>query len=673
MKTNVLLFALFFGFLFPKSYGTEFVILNDTIDFPNETDNNGFYFFYYNPSMPVNWLSPVDYVHGQVYTRYEIISQASDEPMGLQFGIWQKLPPVTGTLYENMEPQRLLDGPGSVAENHSSPSSWWALEGGVDFTKMDQVWHFGINPWKVDPDFEQIRSEYPEVWASRFTYWFPLKVRVTVIAVSSVATFSGWDGYVKYPTPHYTVNYSSETTVQSVPSTDEYSYSASMSPAFSGTGQPLALQPGQTVYFRTKAKDHTPASDIQTVAVPARPAMPAFAVDFLQARTTAVVGTDVEYSQSSDMSGSVSGTGTALALEPGSTWYFRKKATASVFASLVQTQDVPARPATPAFAIDFELEQTDQAVGSDIEYAASSDMAAAASGTGNVLAVPPSTTLYFRKKATAASFASLIQTLVSPARPSAPVLTMDYVLEQTAEAVTADMEYAGVSGMTGAAAGTGSPLVLAPGTTTYFRYAATASGYASPISSLTVFRRPLVNSPESVTTTDNPFLVTLEFFQNASGFTAGDLAMENAEIKTFTLVSAGSLSSSFLLTLTPLNHDLITIQIPANALGQGNFASAAFALTYTGQFTGADEAGEIDGGLMVVPNPAVTHIRIGLPETVQGDGQILIWSLNGSLVHSEAWEGRENLDVDVTGFRKGLYLVEAIFPGYTATTKFTVQ
>jgi hypothetical protein len=302
------------------------VILNDTIDYPNSTDDNGFYFFYYNPSMPSNWTSPVDYVNGQVYTRYEIISQASSEPVGLQFGIWQKLPPETGTLYENMEPVRTLNGPGSFVTNNSTPASWWTFNGGADFTKMNLVWHFGINPYKV-PANQQIRQENPSVWNERFIYWFPMKVRVTVVAVAAGSQFTGWNDYIKFATPSYTIDYSGEKTSQAVPATDEYSFSQSMSPAFPGTGSPLDLEPGQTVYIRTKARDNTPQSDIQELTVPARPSTPSFGIDFILERTSTIISSNYEYSLNSDMSGASPGIGTTVSVEPGANMYIRVKAT----------------------------------------------------------------------------------------------------------------------------------------------------------------------------------------------------------------------------------------------------------------------------------------------------------------------------------------------------------
>ena len=81
-----------FRVLLSRNRCLNLLLLNETIDYPNATDDNGFYFFYYNSSMPTNWITPYDYYNGQVYTRYEIISQATSTAVGLQFGIWQKLP-----------------------------------------------------------------------------------------------------------------------------------------------------------------------------------------------------------------------------------------------------------------------------------------------------------------------------------------------------------------------------------------------------------------------------------------------------------------------------------------------------------------------------------------------------------------------------------------------------
>ena len=516
---KIILFSLFFSLIPRIGQSAEFVILNDVITYPNATDDNGFYFFYYNSSMPANWTTPNDYVNGEVWTRYEIISQATSTLLGLQFGIWQKLPPVTGTLYENMASVNLLYGPGTVATDHSSPSTWWTYNGGADFTKMDQVWHFGINPYKMDPYQQQIRQENPEVWAERFTYWFPMTVKVTVVAVSAGSTFSGWNTYlgVKPATPSYTINYSTSKTNQVVPSTDEYSYSSGMSPAYSGTGVALDLLPGQTIYFRTKAEGVNPESDIQTLSVPARPAAPAVTINYAAIKTNEVIGSNVEYSTDISMSGAASGSNALLDLTPGTAIYFRVKQTVSSFASLITSLDVPERPATPAITANFLTEYT-SAITPDVEWSNDASMASASTGQGSPIALVPATDLYFRVKATESSFPSLVQHLVVPSRPASPLYTINFSTEKTNEPVATKDDYSTHSNMSLASSGSNATITLNPGTDLYFRTRASAVSFASAIQTLDIPSRPQapvfsINFTEG--TTNESVSATIEYSTEA--------------------------------------------------------------------------------------------------------------------------------------------------------------
>ncbi len=325
----------------PSNIGPEFVIINEVIDFPYNTSDNGFYFFFYDPSMPSNWLENYDYFNGEIYTRYEIISQATNEPVDLQFGIWQRIPVGSediNDLYENMEPRRSLNGIGTVAVNNSSPSTWWKTSnGGADFTRMDLVWHFGISPWQPDP-LAQIRSENAEVWANRGK-WYPMSVKVTIVAVADGYTFSGWDQYLQPETaPEYQIDYTNERTSTAVASTDEYSYNQTS--WTSGSASYLTLTPGQDVYFRKKSA----TTLVQHLVVPARPTGPSYTIDYAAEKTTQNVPATVQYAGNSNFSGATDGAGTQLTVTPGSSLYFRYKPTAGAFTSASSTLVAPARP-----------------------------------------------------------------------------------------------------------------------------------------------------------------------------------------------------------------------------------------------------------------------------------------------------------------------------------------
>jgi hypothetical protein len=83
---------------------------------------------------------------------------------------------------------------------------------------------------------------------------------------------------------------------------------------------------------------------VQHLVVPARPDGPAITIDFPTESTAQVISSAMQYSTSSNFYTATDGTGAALLLTPGSTLYFRSKATASAFRSNVSTLVIPTRP-----------------------------------------------------------------------------------------------------------------------------------------------------------------------------------------------------------------------------------------------------------------------------------------------------------------------------------------
>ncbi|MBN1415993.1 MAG: T9SS type A sorting domain-containing protein [Bacteroidales bacterium] len=451
------------------------------------SSTSGFYFFQPPAGVPSDWESPDDYFNGQFYTRYEIISIASDEPIGIQFGIWQNQP---GETYdsETMENLRkIYTGAGTVITNHSSPSTWWHNHDGVDFGRVYDFDRLGIVLWCLSPQIYIAPASWggnAEVWDTR-DRWFPCSIKVTVVAVSAGSTFSGWDNYVT-PTPSFTINYSTEKTNQAVPSTVEYSYSSSMSPAYPGTGVALNLLPGQDVYFR-----YIGQTGVRHLDVPSRPAAPAITINYPDEVTSSVSST-MEYSVSSSMSPATTGANSAVDLTPGTDLYIRYKATTSQFSSNIQHLDVPSRSAAPAITINYPDEVT-SSVSSTMEYSVSSSISPATTGANSAVDLTPGTDLYIRYKATVSHFSSTIHHLDVPSRPAAPAITINYPDEVTSS-VSSTMEYSVSSSMSSATAGANSAVDLTPGTDLYIRYKATASQFSSAIQHLDVPSRPATSS-----------------------------------------------------------------------------------------------------------------------------------------------------------------------------------
>ena len=107
--------------------------------------------------------------------------------------------------------------------------------------------------------YDLIRPNDPQHpnWIDRAD-WFPMTIRITMVAVSSGAAFSGdWDRYLgSIPggiQPNYTINYNDERTGENVLS--QHEYSTDQQNWTQGQGVPVTVIPGSTLYFRDK--DHT--------------------------------------------------------------------------------------------------------------------------------------------------------------------------------------------------------------------------------------------------------------------------------------------------------------------------------------------------------------------------------------------------------------------------------
>ncbi len=164
----------------------ELLIYDSTFDF--DESEHGFHYFQPPPNGPSDWLSPDDYYNGSWELRFEILSQATSRTSNLQVCIW-----VDGG-NETCAPHTPLDGPGDVATVSTSPSSWWTMSGPVDFAHPELWDRLGMPLWNDEPCVvSDWATEF--CWDDRFDY-FPMQIRLTVVAVSVGSTFSGWETYL---------------------------------------------------------------------------------------------------------------------------------------------------------------------------------------------------------------------------------------------------------------------------------------------------------------------------------------------------------------------------------------------------------------------------------------------------------------------------------------------
>ncbi len=592
-----------------KTKGQEFMVIDDTIEYDMDSPH-GFHWYYqdYISTLPSNWSSPYNYKTGQFYTRYEVISEASDEPCGLQFGIWQYRNVTPGPDEKNYSEVMAdiieLNGPGSIEYDNSSPVSWWKTYEGVSFSRVYDFWRLGINIWSLPPEKTVIApvgygGKYIEdVWNER-SKWFPIKIKVQVIAVASGYTFSGWENYVtdpvKPPTPDYEINFSNETTGTAVPSTDEYSVNSNMSGAVSGTGSVISVTPGQDLYFRTKAEGINPASDIQHLDVPNRPAAPDININYGSEETVETISSAIEYSFNSDMSGAVIGTGTKVAVTPGQDIYFRYKATASQFKSNISTLDVPERPDAPDFTIGYENEQTNETVSSLIYYSTNADMSGSVAGSDNNVDLTPGTDMYFQTAAAYLTFRSDIQHLEVDDRPVIPSIGIDFENALTDVAIPSSLFYSENADMSSALAGADDYLTVEAGNTYFFQQLATGSTFASDINEVVVPGTPELSSESPAVTSESPIVVQIQFDHSATNFDVADISVTNG--------IANNLRESFIVDIHPIVNDSIIVEVPHNIVDEGNFKSNRLVFYYQGSPNAAKTISWSEN-IHVFPNPS---------------------------------------------------------------------
>ena len=389
---------------------------------------------------------------------------------------------------------------------------------------------------------------------------------------------------------------------------------------------------------------------------------PSYSVDYENEQTGEQVPGGDQWSE--DSATWTDGNDDFLGLTPGVDLYFRRKEDHAK----VQVVDVKERPATPAYTIDFMNESTSEPVSDSTWYAARSDMNGAHEGTGDPVALLPGSTIYFQTKPTYISFRSEIQALTVPPRPDPPAYTIDYWNEQTYEFVPVTEEYATTPDMNVAIQGTGATVQVTPGETLYFRKMPTGASFASDIHVLNPPLRPVFTTDEGDTTEHNPFLASVIFFQGATNLTNPGITAINAAVKELQLISALESSTLYQATVSPVSAGTVTLQVLANAVDEGNFASGNFHIHYRWG-TGIQVAGGSEQ-MAVWPNPTAGKVRVSSTLLEEPGTWIGIYSATGKLlIPGLPVPGNREAELNLERLDRGIYFLKLHSPSGNLTGK----
>lgn len=157
---------------------------------------HGFFYFKPKPSAGTNWISPNNYYQGTWCNRFEVIDGPFKQT-GLQFStcIWQD---VVGNWQSWKEtcgfPQCGAPTPG-IYFQYTKPADWWKMAEPVDFARVSDFRDCGLVLWCNGMNMSDWVPANESCWDQRSSY-LPLKMRLTIVLVSSGSTFSGWNNYI---------------------------------------------------------------------------------------------------------------------------------------------------------------------------------------------------------------------------------------------------------------------------------------------------------------------------------------------------------------------------------------------------------------------------------------------------------------------------------------------
>jgi len=404
-----------------------------------------------------------------------------------------------------------------------------------------------------------------------------IKVRVAQTSTQPVGNIQTIDIIQSPVSPTYTIDYVNEKTTENIATTDEYSTDNFATAGISGTDAPIAINPGTTYYFRTKASGTTMVGSVQTLAAPARPATPTANLTLGTTAGTTKLGSvtsSMEYKLNGGLYIASGGTSVDnIVVNKNDTITVRVASAEGSFASLTQTLTVgyaDIKPAgAPATTFSFSGINANKLMGSNTSMEYSLNNGASwtqctdnADLTLSLTSITANNDIKVRVAQTASQPSGSIQTIDISSGPAAPTYAIDYANERTTGNVVSTDEYSTDNFVTAGTSGPGATIGITPGTTYYFRTKSTGTTLAGTIQSLTAPARPatptalLLQGTNSGTTKLSSVTNSMEYKLNGEAYGAiggtfvDNIAVNKNDTISVRIAATGSSFISLVQTLT---------------------------------------------------------------------------------------------------------------------------
>jgi hypothetical protein len=196
--------------------------------------------------------------------------------------------------------------------------------------------------------------------------------------------------------------------------------------------------------------------------------------------------------------------------------------------------------------------------------------------------------------------------------------------------------------------------------------------FRSDIATLWVPSRPVISSDVGGSTWKNPFRVFIDFFQVASNLTPSDILVTNGILEKLELILSLPNNTIYHATISPEEQGIVSLQVVANTVDEGNFASYDFSVNFTGG-TGTRGLNGIDQ-LTIYPNPTTGKIRVSSPMLEEQEATVGIYTVTGkALILEKLSPGTRELELDLGLLAHGVYLLRLTSTSGSETRKVILQ
>jgi hypothetical protein len=166
--------------------------------------------------------------------------------------------------------------------------------------------------------------------------------------------------------------------------------------------------------------------------------------------------------------------------------------------------------------------------------------------------------------------------------------------------------------------------------------------------------------------------VFVDFFQVATNLSDTDFLITNAELQDLKLTLSLPSSTIYHASVSAVTQGIVTMQLPANSVDEGNFGSYDFAIVYTGG-TGTGDPLEGDE-LKIYPNPTLGLININIPSGMGSGARFGLYSMIGQAMHVQpVTDGTRALELDLGHLPPGIYLLEITAANGTWSRKVVLE